>query len=295
MQPLGFILLLAFGGLIFLLALVFAVMWGLSHPPRRTYASAVAKNLPGAPDELEPSIPFEQWSLESAGLSLPVWDMRGRDPDGPTIVFSHGWGDSRLGALPRAQRLADFASRLIAWDLPAHGKAKGTCRLGLHESIHLSALLDALEGPLVLYGWSLGAGLAIQAGTHPKVVAVIAEAPFRFQHTPARNVLRQAHLPSGLTLSIALFLLGMRPGRRRAFDRAGLASRLSCPLLIIHGSHDEICPIEDSRAIAQAAANATLVEIAGGNHNGLWIEPDWAEQCTRAVAKFLQSSLASAH
>lgn len=287
MQPLGFISFLLICGLIYLCTLVAAMMWRLTHPPRRTYSFAVSRGIAGAPDELDPPLPFEQWAFVSRSRTLNVWDMTGRSPAGPAIIFTHGWGDSRIGSLVRAARLADFASRMIAWDLPGHGEAPGICRLGRSEAADLKALIDHLACPVVLYGWSMGAGLSIEAGCDQRVRAVIAEAPYRFQDVPACRVLRAAGLPCGWTLDLALTLLGMSAKSRQQFDRAAHAARLTCPLLVLHGTEDEICPIDDGRAIAAAARHARLVEIEGGDHNGLWIEPAWAKACTQAVRGLL--------
>lgn len=289
----GLITLLALAGLIYLGVLVALLAWGLTHPPRRTYSSAVARGVPGSPDELTPPLHCEEWTFASRDRTLPAWDARGLNAAGPTIIFTHGWGDSRLGALPRMHALAPLASRLIAWDLPGHGEAPGICRLGRYEAADLKALLDRVSGPVVLLGWSLGAGLCIEvAADNPRILAVIAEAPYRLQDASARNVLRGARLPSGQTLDLALLLLGMKGGWRIRSDRAAIASRVSCPMLVLHGTEDEVCPLDDARAIAAAAPRATLVEIEGGDHNRLWTEPTWARQSSQAVCAFLASLVA---
>lgn len=287
MHPLGFISLLLIAGLVYVLILVVALMWGLTHPPRHGYSFAVARGIPGSPDEIDPPLKFDEWQFVSRGRTLDAWDIAGRNPAGPTIVFAHGWGDSRIGSLVRVAHLADAASRMIAWDLPGHGEAPGICRLGKFEADDVRALLDSVGGPVVLFGWSLGAGLCIEAGDDARVTAVIAEAPYRFQDVPARNVLRLSRLPSGFPLDIALALLGMKGQARRDSDRAGFAARLTCPLLVLLGTEDEVSPPADGREIAKAAPNATLVEIEGGDHNALWVEPEWARVCGEAVHGFL--------
>lgn len=287
LQLLDLIPLLALAGLIYLAALVALLAWGLTHPPRRTYSSAVARGVPGAPDELDPPLRYAEWSFTSRGRRLPAWDSVGLDPEGPTIIFTHGWGDSRIGALPRMHALAPFASRLIAWDMPGHGEAPGVCRLGRHESADLRALIERVGGPVVLFGWSLGAGLGIEVGDDPRVIAIIAEAPYCFQDASARNVLRGARLPSGISLDLALLLLGMKGRWKERSDRADLASHATCPMLVLHGTEDEVCPLDDAVGIAAAAPRATLIKVQGGDHNRLWTEPVWSRRCSQAVQEFL--------
>lgn len=328
----GLLILLAIGAVIFWATMVAYVAWMLTHPPRRTYASAVARARPGEPSELEPPRAFASWTFRSRGLEFPVWDIAGDDPGGPVVILTHGWADSRIGGLARVPAIAPHASRVILWDLPGHGEAPGVCRLGTREAGDLRVLLETVgerrtDSPtaLVLYGWSLGAGVSIVvARDDPRVAAVIAESPYRLPATPARNVLRARALPHRLNLPPAMWLLGtlfgvgpqyprtarvskrrgaMTPGSTplahargssnghtpalQLFDRAAHAAALPCPLLVIHGTDDEVCPIEDGRAIAAAAPAGRIVEIAGGRHNDLWTEPANAERCADAVRRFL--------
>jgi uncharacterized protein len=291
-------------GVLSLLAVGLALLWlgavayiarMLTHPPRRTYASAVAKGWPGDPGELDAPRRFESWTFRSRGLELPAWEIPGDDPGGPTVILTHGWADSRIGALARVEALAPVASRIIAWDLPGHGSAPGCSALGWGEAADLLALVDsrAAAGGLALYGWSLGAGVSILAAAHAKPLAVIAESPYRFAATPARNVLVARGLPHRAVLAPALAIARAAVGRGRGdagapFDRAFHAGRLGCPLLVLHGRDDEICPIVDGRDIASAAPRGRIVEIEGGHHNDLWTDAALAARCSEAVRAFIR-------
>jgi len=291
---LGLIWLLLMGLVIAWAAATLYAAWVLTHPPRRTYASAVSRGRPGDPSELDPPRPFETWKFRALGREFDAWDITGDDPAGPLVILSHGWGDSRLGGLVRLSAIAPLASRLILWDMPPQGSAGGACRLGTREHLYLRALIDTLDPsdlPLVLYGWSLGAGVSIvEAAGDSRVGGVMAEAPYRFAITPARNVLHLQRLPHRLNLSPAFWALGALLGVGlgwRGFDRADHAARLVCPLLVIHGENDPICPPEDGRAIAQAAQDAEFVPIPGGSHNDLWTNPELAEHAATSVRTFL--------
>lgn len=295
----GLLLLLALGAIIYFITIVLATGWRLRHPPRRTYASAVARGMPADPGELSPPLKYETWNLNARGLTLPVWDITGSDPAGPVVVLTHGWGDSKIGAIPRTPYLAPFASRLIAFDMRGHGEATGVSTLGLREPDDLCTLLDQLGNtPTVLYGWSLGAVVTLAAAASGSLarppIAVIAEAPYRFPETPARNVLRSASLPSGLSLTAALWTLGLTGQGRTRFDVAAHASRLPCPLLVMHGEDDTISPFSDGSFIAQATPNAQIAPIKLGDHNRLWTDPGMLEQSREVTHAFL-SHLAHYH
>jgi pimeloyl-ACP methyl ester carboxylesterase len=316
-MPWGLLILLATGLLLSWLLLVLFTFWILSHPPRRSYAYAVARNLPGDPSEVsvvhpdgtsQRGLPFTEWSFVARGRSLPVWDVTGLNPAGPTIILTHGWGDSRVVMLPRLIALAPLASRIILWDLPAHGDAPaGSFTLGAEEHRDLLSLYEKVaETPgsspdtrIVLHGFSLGAGISIHAAHsmpqrkitgHNAPAAVIAESPYRFPITPARNVLRMRAFPYRTNIAPAIALLRLRFGLRlrdKNFDRAAL--RFDAPLLILHGALDPICPIEDARAIA-TAHHARLIELPTGAHNNLWTDPTLAPQSLIAIRDFLSET-----
>jgi pimeloyl-ACP methyl ester carboxylesterase len=317
MDLVGLLLTLALGLALAYGASVAYSAWVLTHPPRRNYAWAVARNLPGDPGEARTAgggaLSFTSWSFRATAGELPVWDITGLDPAGPIIVFTHGWGDSRVVALPRLAALAPLASRIVAWDLPGHGESPGgdrlapgsICRLGSREAFDLARLVEHLRPDperLVLAGSSLGAGVSIEAVgrglVHPR--AVIAEAPYRVPIVPARNVMRSAGLPWRLNLPAALILLGVRfvgdprwpwGGGRDPFDRALWAAKFSefgVPLLVLHGDADNVCPLEDARAIADAAGGrARLVVIENGEHNNLWTQESSRLRCVAAVSAWM--------
>ena len=107
-------------------------------------------------------------------------------------------------------------------------------------------------------------------------------------------MLRLAGLPHVVTIPIIYPALGLWLGvgpAWRGFDRAKLAARLRCPLLVIHGTADEVCPIEDGREIAQSAQHGCLGAIEGATHNTLWTHTPWADQCARAIDGFIASNL----
>jgi len=293
----GLFLLLAIGFAVYAAFLVVSTLLTLQYPPRRTYAWAVSRRLPGDPGEMSPPLEFQRFEFTSRGRKLIAWDIKGLRPDGPLIVLTHGWSDSKVGSLARVHALAPLASRLIAWDLPGHGESAGACELGLHEAEDLLRLLDSAESsreiPIVLMGWSLGAGVSLVAAAKFKVAGVIAEAPYRFAQTPAVNVMRARGSPWQLNLPAALWLVKKRSGITnhdwRTFDRAERARSVPCPILILHGSDDTICPGAEASAIADAASHATLVEIPGARHNDMWTKETSREQATHATAVFLRS------
>lgn len=289
--------------------------WVLTHPPRRTYASALARGRPGDPNELPPPLAaphlhdspqprtFTQWvytTSDNGRVRMPVWDIRGQLANGPTILMLHGWGDSRLGALPRLHIAESFASRIVVPDLRGHGEATGHTTLGTRESHDLAGLLDAAElsGELIIWGWSMGAGIAFTTANlvHPrvKVTRIIAESIYRFAATPAANVMLRSGMPvRGGVLSSALFLVCRIFGAKKLtspeFDRrehAKSARTHGIELTFLHGEHDDISPLTDALAIAESSE---LTILQGAGHHGIWSDVNTAPIAARAVTSALNT------
>jgi pimeloyl-ACP methyl ester carboxylesterase len=298
---LGLLQLLALGFAIALALATWIVVRRLRNPPRRTYAWAVSRGMPGDPAEMDEARAYTPFEIMLDGVACSAWDIPGDAPGGPVVVCAPGWGDSKLGILVRLDALTPYASRVIAWDSPGLGDTPGTCPHGTSEPAMLVRLARDVRttesDTVVLYGWSLGASTAIAAAAldgaadQPVVAGVIAEAPYRQAWTPAFAVIRGARLPWRLNGPLAFAVMGLRltgDPLWRGFDRATHAARLRCPLLIIHGTADTICPYADAQAIAAAAPDATLVPVPDAGHNNLWSD-GFREPIVAAVADFLGS------
>lgn len=309
MDIVGLLLLLLLGLVVGWLLLVAHTLWILTHPPRRSYAWAVARSLPGDPSELrlpgtpaDQRIEFDSWAVRSRSLDLPVWDIAGLRHDGPIVILTHGWGDSRVTMLAsgRVSSLLPLVSRLVLWDLAGHGDARGLCTLGAREPSDLTALIERIAPsdnlPLVLYGFSHGAAISLQAAAgSANVAGVIAEAPYLAPWTPARNLLRLRGLPYRTNLAPALALLGAALGRglawwpREGSQATWLPVGLDRPTLILHGTQDAISPVEDARTLAARLARTTLVEIPEGQHTTLFTQSAQRAACEAAIARFFGS------
>ena len=280
-------------------ASVWLMIWRLRHPPRRTYAWAMARSVPGDPSELDTPREFVATELAvGEGIRCPAWDIRGDDPQGPVIIATPGWGDSKIGALFRIDALCAHASRLIAWDPPGTGEARGLCPMGTREPAMVLAIARWLRAEesapaVIAHGWSLGGGVAIAAaGLDAErgtclLDGAIAECPYRVPWTPAFRVMRGAGLPWRINGPIAMALLGLRLTRHprwRGFDRVRWAARVRVPVLVIHGARDTVCPPEDGRAIAGASAShGDFIEVPGAAHNDLWTDDRWRNAVADAV------------
>lgn len=294
----GLLTLLALGLAVYLLALALLTFWRLTHPPRKTYAWALARQRPSDPAEAD-NAPFTDETLPLAkGPPTPLWAVEGLDPAGPAVIITHGWGSSRIEMLDLLPPLRPLASRLYLWDMEGHGDAPGMATICGRTPALLRALIDHASDPsdpnapaVVLYGWSLGAEASLLAADHPRVAGLVLEGMYRWGWTPALHMLRLINVPLALNLAPALALIGLVWGLdplRRFRSRIPDAARLRVPTLALHGTADVIAPPHQGRLIAQAA-HARFVELHGAGHNDAWRRDDTRRAATRALTEFFRS------
>lgn len=195
------------------------------------------------------------------GLKLLAWWARPKSPDNPVIVFFHG-NAGHIGN--RASKVRNYLTQgwgvlLVAWR-GYSGNPGSPTEAGLYEDGR--AALRFLEQQkvggriTVLYGESLGTGVAVQLATETDVRAVVLEAPYSSIVDAGR--LQFPFLPVD-------WLLEDR------FDSRSKINRINAPVLIIHGSEDRVIPIELGKRLFSAAVDPKKFHvIEGGGHNNLY-------------------------
>lgn len=278
---LGFLILFAAAAALLLALGTIAVVLRLTHPPRFTYAVALARRVPSSPTDLRLEFSIRELRL-SDNHTTPAWVIHGRDESGPVVVITHGWGDSRYGALEWVELLAPYASAIVTYDLRGMGESSApACHLGTTEIDDLVIILTQLgaDRPIVLFGASMGVGISIAAAAraaakgNQHVIGVVGDGGYRHGMEPIVGYFKAQqwpvlpfYYPIGAWLSLVY-------ATHSQFDRARHARGLACPLLLLHGTDDPICPIASAREIIAAvppgspdSPRARIVEFPGGTH-----------------------------
>jgi len=114
------------------------------------------------------------------------------------------------------------------------------------------------DGPIAVHGFSLGTGLAIHVAALREVEAILLDAPYT---TLCELMTKGSYLP-------ACYLPGVQ--KWRSVDDA---PALSAPILIQHGSADQLIPIGYGERLAavmtEAGMSVTFHSVAGATHNNL--------------------------
>jgi uncharacterized protein len=176
------------------------------------------------------------------GLSLLSWYLPAR-PGRPVIAYFHGNG-GHIGY--RAERLLRFAREgygvLMAEYRGYGGNPGAPTEAGFYADGRAAlAFLDrdgVAPNRLVLYGESLGSGVAVALAVQHEIGALILEAP----PTSVAEV-AQCHFP-------------YVPAARMVTDRFDSLSRIGqvkAPILLLHGERDRVVPVRYGRALLAAA------------------------------------------
>jgi pimeloyl-ACP methyl ester carboxylesterase len=226
------------------------------------------------------------WVIESEG-------------DAGVVLLLHGWRGRRQWMLERGRLLMQAGFSVVIPDLPAHGESTGdSVTFGQREGEAVDALLDYTRTrfsgePLGAIGVSLGGEALLMARRDVALRAVVLESVFPTLRQGVDSRMRRFLGPAGPALTpllefAAFALRGISTDAVRPIDRIG---SLGCPLLCLHGSDDRSTPIEQARALFDAAREPKeFWEVAGAEHEDL-CDAARAEY-ERRVVGFLKRNLA---
>jgi len=198
--------------------------------------------------------------VTSDQLHLLAWYIPPLDGK-PLILYFHGNG-GHIGY--RAPRLIEFAQAGFGVLMPEYRGYGGNEGRPSEAGFYLdaAAAIDFLRregiGPerIIVYGESLGTGVATLVASEHPIAALVLESPYT---SIAAMASRQFYLlPVNLMLS-------------DRFDSLSRIAKVRAPVLIIHGEQDQIVPPELGRELFAAAPEPKLFwSVPEAGHNDLY-------------------------
>jgi fermentation-respiration switch protein FrsA (DUF1100 family) len=208
--------------------------------------------LPPAPSYAAPGFPFIRVPLGSADslavLHLPNPEAR------YTVLYSHGNAEDLGHTLPVLRDLRNLGFAVVGYDYRGYGHSTPgppTARKAVEDAEavyqYATGQLDIRPDRLIIYGSSVGSGPAVELAV---------------RHDPAGLILQSA-FTSTFRVVTGVPLL--------PFDRFPNLTRLRdvrCPLLVVHGTQDEVVPwSHGKRLFARAAEPKQALWVEGAGHN----------------------------
>jgi pimeloyl-ACP methyl ester carboxylesterase len=242
--------------------------------------------------------------------------------DGIPLVFVHGAGmDHTAWSLP-ARHFAHAGRRVLALDLPGHGRSAGAALDGIEAMARwIVATLDVLSIPrATLVGHSMGALVVLEAAAqapdrmasialyggalaipvHPALLGAARTEPAKAFGMIAgwghgRRGRIGGHPTPGLWARGGTVSLLARGGAGvlatdlaacDAYKRgAAAAAAVRCPTLVVIAVDDRMTPPKAGHALAGAIQAARVVEIAGSGHMMLVEDSDATLDALRGFVK----------
>lgn len=182
--------------------------------------------------------------------------MKRGDAEAWLLLF-HGNGGTACASLSFAEKLASLPIGIALAEYPGY---EGDSEKPSQESLLANALaiydflkFDKPEVPIMLYGESLGTGVATYVASRRKTLGLMLQSPY----TSAVDV-GQYRYP----------FLPVRPLTHNPFPAYEWAPQVEAPVLILHGTADWSVPIrfgeEESKHFKHLAR---FVKIEGAGHN----------------------------
>jgi hypothetical protein len=191
------------------------------------------------------------------GWYVPATDRRG------VVLFFHGNAGNISHRLDSIKIFHGLGLDTLIIDYRGYGQSTGkTSEQGtyLDAQAAWSYLVDERGIPadrIIIFGRSLGGAIGAWLGT---------------QHTPAAMII-ESSFTSGVDIGRRLYpFLPVRLITRLRYPVAEYASRLECPVLVVHSRDDEIIPFEMGQSIYEAVKQRkSFLELRGDHNNGFFI------------------------
>lgn len=247
MAVLKWIVMLIVGGYVAVVAILFLAQRRFVFvPPASAHPSPAAAGWPEA----------EETVIETKdGERVVVWQTPPRD-NKPVVIYFHGNGEIVASRAARHHQLTADGTGVVALSYRGYmGSTGSPTEDGLlrdAEAAYRFATSRYPSSPVVLWGHSLGSGVAVALAARHPVARVILEAPF------------------SSTVDVAALRFPIVPVRWLMLDQFRSDQRIEAvhaPLLIMHGDRDWVIPISlGERLFKLAHEPKRFVRFPGGNH-----------------------------
>lgn len=208
-------------------------------------------------------IEYEELRLRTPdGQTLHGWWCPQREETAPRLLFFHGNAGNREHRLENVAALWRAGISVLIFDYRGYGGSSGKPSEDglLADGLTAYDWLAARQpgAPVALFGRSLGGAVAAAVALRRPAAGLILESTF----TSAADM-AQKMLP----------FPGVRRITRARYDVLAAVRALTMPLLVIHGTADELVPFAMGERLFDAAAaeRKQFRAVPGGRHNDTYL------------------------
>jgi fermentation-respiration switch protein FrsA (DUF1100 family) len=225
---------------------------------QRSFIFPIPQTFRTAPDAAGFAVAEEHVLATADGESVIVWHVPAT-PGHAVVIYFHGNGDVLAGLVGRFRSITADGIGLVALSYRGYAGSSGrpSERGLLLDAAAAYAFTSARYGAdrIVVWGFSLGSGVAVALAAEQRIGRLILEAPY----TSIAEV-----------AAAAFPFLPVRWLIRDPFRSDQRIGRVTAPLLIMHGALDSTIPIDMSeRLFALAREPKQFVRFPEGGHNDL--------------------------
>jgi alpha-beta hydrolase superfamily lysophospholipase len=237
-----------------------------------------------------------QWSVPSGaediffdttpGVRLHAWYWRAnKDRPAPvTVLYAHGNAGHVQRFSPAAAHIASLGFDVLLYDYRGYGRSQGESEDertlfadGRAAMEYLVRTRGVTAGSIAHYGYSLGSAVSAELSVNHPCRAAILVAPL-------------ASISAQVTAMYPWVPKPLHMLTRSRFDTVGKIDRARCPVMVVHGDHDQIISVEQGRAVYAAAREPKrLMIIPGASH---WLGRSDSSHL-EAAAEFIRKSPSS--
>ncbi|MCE7859626.1 MAG: alpha/beta fold hydrolase [Chloroflexi bacterium CFX2] len=201
----------------------------------------------------------------------------------------HGWGGARAQMTGFVKPLLASGYRVVAYDQPAHGESDGrmTNILEIAPTMDLVMQREGKFDAIIAHSFgTIVTSYAIARRNFPPPSKLVYLGSFNRLLDSLPRVQAMANLPDEI-------IHGLRDMISENFGRdvldeivnEDLVKKIRIPALMFHDRSDNVTPVEDSRAIANAWSEAQYVETNGLGHRGALQSVEVHEQVVRFLTE----------
>lgn len=195
----------------------------------------------------------------------------------PLIIIMHGWGSNSELMLPIANTFYQAGLNVLLLDSRCHGKSAGDTYSALPRFAEdIDAVIEyaqqhlAYNDKIILLGHSVGAGAVLySASRRQDISAVISISAFGSPQWLMTRYFQGFHLPQWLINILLAYIQWIIGHRFSEIAPVNAIKKLTIPILLVHGTHDNTVPIDDAYAIQENNTYGKLLIIDEADHDSV--------------------------